>query len=316
MLVDVIASQAHYLDHLRPVWKAIPPGSKNVAVVPPHLHTYAEGLGFRVGQAGYGDTALTAGWRDARGAQSYRRVALMEHGVGQTYDVRSPGYANGLGRFGVDLFLCPNDRVARANAHPDNQAEVRVIGSPLLDELDRLPPIRKRFDLAFTTHYDASDVTPEAGTGFEWFAPAIANLAQDLKIIGTGHPRIWPQVQRWCGDHHVMSAYDLRYVIRSASTLLCDNSSVMFYAAALGTPIIVANPPQYRRDVEHGLRFWEFADIGIQLNDSADLLQCVLEAPEYQLNHAERVREICSDLFPLRDGGSAHRVLEALEAIQ
>jgi hypothetical protein len=56
----------------------------------------------------------------------------------------------------------------------------------------------------------------------------------------------------------------LREVQRRAAVYVCDNSSSMYEFAATGRPVVVLDLPEgrikgigYRRNINHGLRFWD-----------------------------------------------------------
>ena len=58
---------------------------------------------------------------------------------------------------------------------------------------------------------------------------------------------------------------DFDEVMERSTLYICDNSSTLYEFASTGRPVVVLNAPWFRRDIEHGLRFWEHADVGVSV---------------------------------------------------
>lgn len=314
MRVDFVASQPHYLDHLAPVWRTLSAEERGEVLVPQAMRRYAfDVLGNGFHRYPRGNVRIAASFADLDGPPNDQKRVLMEHGIGQGYvGVSSPRYIGAAGReFVIDLFLMPHhDAAAR---QPGN---VVVVGSPYLDELKRrVPPayLTPNIDVAFSFHFDA-DVCPETTSGFPWFRNAILQCRdRGITVLGHGHPR-HTDVWRWYEDHHVFSTRRFDLVPRLARVYVCDNSSTLFYAAALGMRVVVLNPPQYRRHVEHGIRFWDMADIGEQVDHPDDVHAAVHRALRLPDAHEHERQRVVAALFPFADERSAERCVEALRA--
>jgi CDP-glycerol glycerophosphotransferase (TagB/SpsB family) len=100
-------------------------------------------------------------------------------------------------------------------------------------------------------------------------------------------------------------------VLAEANVYVCDNSSTIYEFAALNRPVVVLNASYYRRDVHHGLRFWEDVP-GIQVNKASDLQDAIQEAVENDTFEAERKR-ITEKVYPYL-GQSAERAAQAIES--
>jgi CDP-glycerol glycerophosphotransferase (TagB/SpsB family) len=58
---------------------------------------------------------------------------------------------------------------------------------------------------------------------------------------------------------------------------VCDTSSTIYEFASLDRPVIVLNSPLYRKDIKHGLRFWDNIP-GIMIDNPWELPSAIDEA--------------------------------------
>lgn len=320
MIIDMIATEPHYIDHLAPVWVHLPEENRGSFVCPDGEAAHAQEVGITPryfppnGQRG--DVVVTASWSDMGGIFGYSKRVLMEHGVGQTYQGLewNPHYAGGgPQRDKVDLFLSPNDRCRKINERAHPGAEHHTIGSPFLDMLRACVHYvgTTPTDIAVSFHYDAADMIPEAGNAWRWIGSEIPKLTDLADVIGHAHPRLFNEIKPWYLDRGIAAAWWFPAVADLSWVYVCDNSSSMYQFAALDRPVVVLNPPHYRRDVEHGLRFWDMADVGVQVNDPSQLLDATALAWEDPPAVRDRRLEIVAGLFPYADEG-AHRAVDAL----
>lgn len=316
MPVDMLAGEIHFADHLAPIYEALSdPGDFIVSDVvfqrepvqrgwPPHISDPRD-VSRPVVVASYGDLKRARRY-------GYTRIARIEHGAGQSYGTRHGSYAGGKDNDDVSLFLMPNQYSADLwqQAYPD--ARVEIVGCPKLDSLPRKDP-SVPLTIAIGFHWDCY-LVPETVSAFATFRFALENLRASYRVIGHGHPRAWvgpPRLEKRYQRAGIDPVTDFREVCRQADLYICDNSSSLFEFAATGRPVVVMNDPRYRRDVHHGLRFWDAADVGVQVDSPARLVDAVSvalqDAPERQ-----EARERALDMvYAFRTGGAsrAARVL-------
>jgi hypothetical protein len=306
-VIDFLASAPHYRDHLGAVRDALPPEARGEFIAPRQSDPDRPVL-----VASYGD--LKTAERMGR-----TRVAIMEHGAGQSYGGRGGqqhgSYAGGLHRDGASLFLHPGEHPAARDRRSYPRARVEVVGSPYLDTLPKREGKPGRV-VAFTFHFNGP-VCPETRTAYPHFFPFIAGLASKYELIGTAHPMLWDNGRP---GHRIADRYraqgiepvrDFAEVCRRADVLIFDNTSAGFAFAATGRPVVVMNSPRYDRRVNHGLRFWEAANVGVNCDDSARLGECIEEAladsPERRAN-----RDAALDLVYAFRTGASKRAADAL----
>jgi hypothetical protein len=258
--------------------------------------------------AAYGDLG-----RAALGLRR-KRIALMEHGAGQSYGgrpmaARHGSYAGGQGRGAASLFLHPGEHPAERDRRAYPNARVEVVGAPFLDTLPAREGEPDRV-VAFSFHFNAA-IAPEARTSYPWAYPAIMGLKDRYTLIGHAHPRLFPTLRRRYQQAGIEAVADFRDVCRRADVYVCDNSSTIFAFAATGRPVVVLNPPWYDRKVDHGLRFWEAANVGVQCDDPADLGRCIDQALRDSQAQQKR-REAALDIVYAYREGASQRAAEVL----
>lgn len=317
MSIDVLATEAHFVDHLGAVFNALPPESRGAFQATSDAEPRVRSLGFEPVRPGMGPIRpmLVASYGDlARAASTRKRVAIMEHGAGQSYGGR-PGsdrhgsYAGGQGRGKASLFLHPGPHPAARDRTAYPRARVEVIGSPHLDTLPEREGPAGRV-VAFSFHFNAP-IAQESRTAYPWIFPTIAALLDRFELLGHAHPRMFNAAKPRYEKLGIEAVRDFADVCRRADVYVCDNSSTLFAFAATGRPVVVLNPPWYDRKVTHGLRFWEASEVGVNCNDPADLAECIEEAlrdtPEQQAK-----REAALDLVYAYRTGAAQRAADVL----
>jgi hypothetical protein len=265
--------------------------------------------------------ALVASYGDLKKARrlGYRRFAFIEHGIGQSYagDRRSAGhgsYAGGGDRDDVELFLVPNDRSGARWRAAYPSAVVAVIGSPRLDTLPRrqISPLEQEPVVALSFHWECR-LTQETRSALSAYLQAIPALAERFHVIGHGHHRGMANLQRYYRRARIEVVPDFADVCRRADVYVCDNSSTLYEFAATGRPVVVMNAPWYRRSVDHGLRFWEAAEVGVNvwtrdaLPDAIDL--ALADPPEVR-----DARERALSIAYAHRSGAAERAADAIAA--
>jgi hypothetical protein len=261
--VDVYATESHFEQHLLPVYRALKhPGDFQ-------LHNPDRAV-------------VVASFGDMKRAQKagYTRIARFEHGAGQNYGTGHGSYAGGKGAEAVGLFLTPNEYSANLWRKAYPEARVEVVGCPKLDELPAKDPAHP-LTVALSFHWDCH-LVPETVSAFQHYRFVLEDLKQAVNLIGHGHPRAFsgpPMLDRRYRRAGITAVRDFADVCRQADLYITDNSSSLYEFAATGRPVVVLNAPWYRRDVHHGLRFWD-AIPGPQVDHSRDLVPTVLRALE------------------------------------
>lgn len=334
-MIDALGFEPQFLDHLAPIWRALP--DRGRFLVTPALMDYAASRGIEAesidadylrhssappkAHPGDGPAALTASIGDIKVGRrlGYRRFAFMEHGIGQAYlgergfSARHPSYAGGQDREDVELFLCPNEYSAALWRASYSQARVEVVGSPRLDSLPtRLSDGKTTVAISF--HWPAH-VSTEADSAIGTYWPVLRELAEAYNVIGHAHPKgDWPQRMKRIYDRAgIEFVPDFADVCRRADLYVCDNSSTLYEFASTGRPVVVLNGRQYRKHIQHGLRFWDAADVGIQVDEPAGLVPSVERALRDE-EPKQTAREAALDVVYAYRTGGAERAAAAVVA--
>lgn len=295
-MIELVASKPHYRSHAASVMALI--GGPDVTR----------------SRDRRSDTALVVSHRDAVRARrwGYRRIALLEHGIGQSYDDGHGAYPGGNGRGFVGLFLSPNDTAAARDRATYPRTPVEIVGSPRLDTLPR----RDAGDglvVATSFHWDGGGRRPpELRTALSYYAAALRDLSGALPgvtFLGHSHPFAdLTDLYRRLGWEYVRDFDD---ICRRADLYIADNTSTLYEFASTGRPVVALNAPWYRRDVDHGLRFWEAADIGIQVDAPADLVSAIERALALRVDDVGR-RELALDHVYAHRTGGAQRAADVI----
>jgi hypothetical protein len=250
-------------------------------------------------------------------------VILVEHGAGQRYeaDSRSAGhrsYAGGNRRDRTILHLVPGAASVRACQAAQPEVPAVAIGTPpYLDPFlrERAPrPDRDRPLVAVSFHADYR-LIPEMRWAWPHFASAVVSLAHDERfdLLGHAHPRAWGPLEKWWQRIGVEAERDWCEVLRrQPDVYVIDNSSSAFEAMALDIPVVWMTPPWYRTEINHGLRFWQAMDAGIEITEPNDLGAGIERALADPAEIACARRALVASVYAATDGRSSARAVAAI----
>ena len=326
-LIDLWASQRHYADHVRPIWEELTRRGVPARLLVPagrDWHTdageeYAERVPPQLWEAT--GPILAAGYGDARSALavSSRPVALWNHGSGQTFQGSHPSYSGGGDRSRIALFLEPGPHAAEATRRSLPAAAVVKCGPAKLDRYrnrPKPPTVDGRPVVALAWHWRCK-VAPETQPAIDDWRGEVLRLHATGRyhLIGHGHPRAWAEYEPWYREHGIEPVRDFAEVLDRAHLLVQDGSSVGYEFAAVTGPVLCLNAGTYRRDVEHGLRFWD-APPGPLLWPGDDLVSAVERALAYPPEHRAIRNRGIARAYGDWDGDGAARAADALDALR
>lgn len=311
------------MDHLAPIWRALPDEYRGRFYARGRAYAHAHELGIEATPSvpRTDSIVVVASYEDYR-ATGRASVVMVNHGVGQTYtgDARSadnPSYSGGRNRERVVLYLCPSHRDAQVNRRAYPGARSIVIGVPKLDPYHPAVPHEGPSDtpvIALSFHADVH-VCPETRWAFSHYKDAIVDFVRSTEyaVIGHAHPRMHAYMRKFWERIKVPFEPDFNKVLDHTSLYVCDNSSTIYEFASTGRPVVVLNAPWYRRNIHHGLRFW--SDIpGIQVDEPNQLVPAV-EKGLCDSFYWKYVREQVTDRvygLDLCDGNATQRSVDAL----
>lgn len=348
MQLDFFARRAHYIDHLAPIWNALPPARRGAFHIVQELDAYARQelhepcIEIWEGGVPVGDNPiLTAAYGDLNKVirNPERRIITVEHGVTQGFGGAAYPNATIGNRDRVNLALLPNEYVAsRFRAVRETPSE--VIGTPKMDLLARVnhsvthfvgdgnpigseplswldiqkgpqnnPPV-----LAIAFHWgDRNSDPPESGSAFEHYRRVLRDLAAHYQLIGHSHPLASPDHRQAIEQAGIEWVDDFRDVLRRADVYINDLSSTMYEFLVTGKPVVILNAPWFRRDVHWGIRFWDYSDIGLMVDHPDELFGAIdWTLREYETICAQARQAAVMNLYPYA-GISARRAVEVLE---
>lgn len=318
--MDFLAREGHFLDHLAPTWLALNPELRGRFFCPEALLPHARSLGVtptRLERMAGRRLTVVASYRDLKLARSHgRRVIISEHGAGQSYaGVESGSYIGAIDRAGCVAAIVPGK--AQAKKHEETHPTIRAypVGVPKLDHRHASPSPGKKGRVAISFHWDCK-VAPETRSALRHFRPALKDLAREFELVGHSHPRMAHHAEAVFLKLGIPFISSFEELMDEAELYVCDNSSTIFEWASLDRPVVLLNPPWYRKEIEHGLRFWSHAEVGLQVDNPDELAKTVRRALQDPAEVAERRRELISGIYLKTDGKAAERAARAIAEIQ
>lgn len=345
--VDLLAHEKHFFDHLAPMFAAVPREYRGSIIVPDTLRKYVldspysfrpTDIDFYTGVRRHAIAKMQKSRRNLvlcsasgdqiHAARANKWTIFTQHGAGQSFNKKQSSYAGFAGRSYVGALLYPGDNPADKDRPLYPDAGVYVIGCPKLDpwhsgELEQ--PKNDRPVVVFSSHWDCK-VVPETRSAFYHMLPGLDALASlsgtEFDLFGHGHPRSLHQFVPEYRKRKVPVIRNFADVMKRADLYIMDHMSTLYEFAAAGPgghgrPVVVLNDPRYRRGVEHGLRFWSAAHVGLNCDRPDDLVDVVREALKDTAKAKQNRFDAVQMVYKYTDGKASeragHAIVETIE---
>lgn len=187
-------------------------------------------------------------------------------------------------------------------------ATIVQVGSAKVEGLRCLPTPREPL-LVVSTHWDHR-LVPESRPALPAYLGVLKGAPMPIALHA--HPRLawWAREQaRQLGIEYIETFHE---VCVRATIYATDSSSTLFEFAALDRPVIVVNGRAYRRDHHHGLRFWDAANVGVQVDTPEEFAAAVTTALADLPEQQELRRAAVRLAYHPFDGLAATRAVDAL----
>jgi hypothetical protein len=192
------------------------------------------------------------------------------------------------------------------------------IGVPKLDKYHKnIYSYNKKIDktnIVISFHWDCK-IVPETRSCFRFYRSVIKSMKEDFNIKIHGHPRNMKKYKAFADYIEVEYLETFDEVIEQGWIYCCDNSSTIFEWISLDRPVVLLNSHFYRRNVEHGMRFWEFSDIGPNVDVPKTLPDILTKSLTSNQNYQQRRKDVKNQVYFKPDGQGAKRAALALEDI-
>lgn len=318
MKVHAYASWPHYADHIAPVLREVPESVRGTFYAPRHVVAARPEYGLTEGLPPSGpDPVLVAGYVDHHGVRP-RPTILVNHGAGQTYlRTKSPeSFSGGPGRDRVLLHLEPGSLAARASAaagHP-----CAVVGMPFMDPWHLTPPTPQPGRVAVALHHNGRGA-PEQGTAWPHYADAFADLAQQVDVVGHGHPRGWDRTANQWRRLGVRTEPSFAAVLDQAALLITDVSSAGPIFASTGRPVVWVSAPWHLAAPVSGGRFFDWVDAVDHVGGHVTTPEALVDVVRCQLANPGPLvaaqQPMVDDVFAYVDGLSAQRAASEIVSV-
>lgn len=327
-MIHLVASLPHYQDWLLPIADELV--ARDIDV---EIHDLSGVL------ADEPIPTVIAGMGDQSVIPHCRPLALVDHGVGQTYaNLDHQSYNAGRNRQRVSLFLYSTRQARDANEARWHDATHVVCGPVRLDQffeggvltggMDR--PCNAQVTVGFAWHFDLT-ITQETRSAFGYYLPVLERLAADspYKLLGHAHPRAWESIEGHYERLGIEQERDVDQFLTRCDVVVVDNSSVLFEAAALQRPVLALDAPFYRDTPRQPPRFYDQVP-GLRLRAYRDQApECGIVHDQWGRDHlAAAIDEALKDRPPLQrlrervvgqvygerlDGRASERAADAIE---
>lgn len=323
-MIDAIACESHFLDHLAPVWWSLPSEYRGVFHVDEELLERAASLGIdaraldadriraipQQGPVHDGIPTLVASIGDIKVGRrlGHGPFVFLEHGAGQAYQLDSAtaaSYAGGPDRADNAVFLTPNEYSASRWRAAYPGARVEIVGCPRLDLLPRRVP--GPGPVVAISFHGPWPTGPYGGTALhDGYGAELSALAKRFTLIGHAHPgKGWQgKMARLYERHGVEFVPEFDEVCRRADVYVCDNSSTIFEFASTGRPVVLMNARHWHRKGGPGLRFWDAAHVGPNVDRPDGLAAGIDRALEHRSEDIAAREDALEFVYPYRHGAA------------